>query len=358
LNQNPLFTAIVHTYYRPAFLRKAVAALRRQTYPNIEIILINDGATPETVQILTKAASADSRIKIVNFSENQFRWDDPCYLIKVCYNAALAEATGDYVWIQDDDDILADDYAEKMVALFQDNPACTTAAGMPVSISKDGYVNPVDLSENNVRPRYTPGYELAIDQISGSRMMFASPGTIFTIKRDVLLEAGGYHKSIEFSHLYGIVPFGVTGFDPSALFYWRHHEAQLSKQLSGKGWIGTQESLDLLEDWNLEERWSVFGADVSRRFVRSYKNRVYNSAASWFVISLYSFRIRAAIRIMLNAWLNTHFWTRVFVHAIARRNVANVVAPVIKPPLKLLFRLLPGFAKLAPRLSAKADRWT
>jgi hypothetical protein len=270
----------------------------------------------------------------------------------------LAEATGDYVWIQDDDDILADDYAEKMVALFQDNPECTTAAGLPVSMNADGEVNPVDLSGKNVRSRYTPGHELALDHISGSGRMFTAPGNIFTIKRDVLLEAGGYHRAIESSHLYGIVPFGVTGFDSTALFYWRHHEAQLNKQLSSKGWIGTNESLDLLKDWNLEERWSVFGADVSRRFVRTYKNWVYDTAARSLVIGLYSFRPRAAIRIMLNTWSNSHFWTRVFAHAVARRNVANVITPVIKPPLKFLFRILPGLAKLAPGLGAKAERWS
>jgi glycosyltransferase involved in cell wall biosynthesis len=358
MENQPLFSAIIHTYNRPHLLKISLEALQRQTYSNIEIILVNNGGTPDTISYLESIKHQDPRIKVVDFAENQYHPDDPMLIVEICWNAGLAEATGDYVWVQEDDDYLAPEYAEKMVALFQHNPECTTAAGLPVSINEDGQVNPVDLSGKNVRPRYTPGYELAMDQFSGSRKMFAAPGSIFTIKRDVLLEAGGYHRSIESSHLYGIVPFGVTGFDPNALFYWRHHEAQLNKQLSVKGWIGTNESLDLLRDWNLEERWSVFGADVSRRFVWSYKNQVYDAAASWFVISLYSFRPRAAIRIMLNAWLNTHFWTRVFAHAVARRNIANVIAPVIKPPLKILFRILPGLAKLIPGLGAKVDRWT
>ena len=357
MTQNPLFSAILLTYNRPAFLKKSVESLQRQTHSNIEIILINNGGTQETLDFLRDVAASDNRIVVVNFEENQFSWDDPGIVIDVCWNAGLAKATGEYVWIQNDDDILADDYAEKMVALFQNNSECTTAAGLPVSMGDDGQVNPVELSENNVRSRYTPGYELALDQIFGTRTMFSAPGTIFTIKRDVLLEAGGYHKAIEDSHLYGIVPFGVTGFDPRALFYWRNHKAQLNKQLSSKGWIGTDDSLDLLKEWDLEERWSVFGADVSRRFVRSYKNRVHDSAARWFVITLYSFRLSAAIRIMLNECSTTNFWTRVVAHAVARQNIANAVGLMIKPPLKGLFRILPGLAKLTPRLSAKVDRW-
>jgi hypothetical protein len=237
-----------------------------------------------------------------------------------------------------------------MVALFQGNPECTTAAGLPVSIDIDGKVNESHLRDRNMRPKYTPGRTLALDYLSGSGKMFSSPGTIFTIKRDVLLKAGGYHRSIEFSHVYGIVPFGVTGFDPTALFYWRHHEGQLNKQLSGKGWIGTDESLDLLEDWNLEERWSVFGADVARHFVGSYKKDVYDRAAVWFVVNLYSFRPRPAIRIMRNVWSHTHFWTRAFSHALERKYFAKVIGPVIKPPLKLLFRTWPALARLTPTL--------
>jgi len=358
MGNQPLFSAIIHTYNRPHLLKISLEALQRQTYSNIEIILVNNGGTPDTISYLESIKHQDPRIKVVDFAENQYSPDDPMLIVEICWNAGLAEATGDYVWVQEDDDYFAPDYVEKMVALFEGNPECTTAAGLPVSIDIDGNINDVRLRDVNLRPRYIAGHEVALDTLTGSRKLFAAPGTIFTIKRNVLLEAGGYHKAVESSQLYGIVPFGITGFDSSALFFWRHHEGQVNKQLSDKGWIGTNESLDLLRDWNLEERWSVFGADVSRRFVRSYKNQVYEEAASWFVISLYNFRPKAAIRIMLNTWLSTHFWTRVFAHAVARRNIANVIAPVIKPPLKILFRILPGLAKLIPGLGAKVDRWT
>ena len=53
----PVFTAIVCTYNRPALLMEAVAALRRQTYENMEIILINNGATAETVAYLHEVHS-------------------------------------------------------------------------------------------------------------------------------------------------------------------------------------------------------------------------------------------------------------------------------------------------------------
>lgn len=47
----------------------------------------------------------------------------------------------------------------------------------------------------------------------GTQTMYTAPGTIFTIKRDVLIQTGGFHRAMEDGHLYGIVPFGITGFD-------------------------------------------------------------------------------------------------------------------------------------------------
>ena len=109
VRQLSLFTAIVHTYNRPALLRKAVEALERQAYANLEIILINNGATAATVEYLQEVASADNRIKLVHFAENQFSWDDPTKYIAICWNAASGEAAGEDVWAQEDDDLIADD---------------------------------------------------------------------------------------------------------------------------------------------------------------------------------------------------------------------------------------------------------
>ena len=123
---------------------------------------------------------------------------------------------------------MALDYVERMVRLFEDNPDCTTAAGRYVSIYEDDSVNKEELNnrKTNFRPRYMPGHELALATLKrkDAGTIFSAPGTIFTLKRDVFLKYGGFHRAIEWSQLYGIVPFGVTGFDEDAIYYWRRHE--------------------------------------------------------------------------------------------------------------------------------------
>jgi len=358
---NPkIFTAIIDTYYRPALLKEAVAAILRQTYSNLELILVNNGATPETVDYLYEIEAHDHRVKLVHFEENQFSWDDPQKLIDICLNAALKVATGEYVWYQGDDDLISDNYAEKMVSLFEGNSECITAAGLPIVIDIDGHIMDTKPRVSNIRPRYMPGNLLALDQLRGGNM-FGAPGCIFTVRRDALVKAGGFNRALEPSYLYGIVPFGITGFDETAVLFARNHSGQLNKLLMAKGWMGIDENLSMVKDCSIEERWSVFGTGVARGVVRSFKRKLYNQAASGFVTHVYAFRPRAALPIIWRMWFRPYFWTRVFVNATDPKKIRNLIGPIIKPTLKRLFQTWPSLATLSPvlaRLREKSEVWS
>ena len=194
---NPhLVTAILITYNRPDLLKESVGALLRQTYDNLEVILINNGGTGETSEYLNQVAASDARVRLMHYEENQWSLDEPQKYIRVCLNDALWQATGDYVWFNADDDFIADDYLEKMVALFKGNPECTTSAGIPVSVDIDGNLFGSGPRTTNFRPRYMPGHELVLRVLRGDKKVFSSPGYMFTVRRDALLQAGGYHPAI------------------------------------------------------------------------------------------------------------------------------------------------------------------
>lgn len=339
-----IFTVIMDTFYRPALLREAVEALFRQTYGDLEIILVNNGATPETVDYLYQVEREDRRVKLVHFAENQFSLDDPLKMVDTCLNAALSIATGDFVFYQSDDDLIADDYAEKMVALFRENDACTTAAGLPVGIDINGkrLDDPASRS-TNFRPRHMPGHDLALEVANGNRRVFSAPGTIFSIRRDVLVRSGGFHRCVDWSHLFGIVPFGITGFDESALLYWRRHDGQLNLQLTTRGFIGAKESFDLIRSWKIGHYWEQQYGGVAARSVVDYMvGSICKSAANWFAINLVHFRVRGAWRILRQAWHLHGFWCRVpsQIAIRSRQRIINIIRPIVPAPLRQAIKAL------------------
>jgi hypothetical protein len=271
-------------------------------------------------------------------------------MLDTCLNAGLRIATGDYVWYQADDDLIADDYAEKMVALFRGCPDCTTAAGLPVGIDAQGrWLDDPQTRKTNFRPRYMPGHELALGLASGNRRLFSAPGTIFTIRREALVRAGGYHRCIELSHLYGIVPFGTTGFDETAHFYWRRHEGQLNKLLTASGWLGIDEQFSWLREWELERRWrDRFGEEAAKVVVGSLQKQLCQGAANWVAISLTHLRLRAAWRIASKLWRQPGFWrllprqlvvrSRQRLFEVARQAVPRPVRGALKAAIRGLQR--------------------
>ena len=342
--KSKLFTIILHTFNRPHCLKISVDALLNQTYDNLEIILIDDGATEEAKECLYEFERKDKRVKLLHYKENQFRWDDPHRLITVCYNDALKMATGEYVWHQDDDDVLAEDYIEKMANLFQRNPECISAAGLPISMDAKGNVYEKEISERttNYRPRYMPGHILALESFKGGSHIQA-PGQIFSFKKDVLQKYGGFTRSYEEHQLWGIVPFGVTGFDETAYFYWRRHEGQLNSMLSSQGWIGTKETFSMIVDLDLQRKWTVYGIDTARSVVHQIKHRQAKVAAVWFAKNVLSLHIVASLRIVRDIWFQPSFWLylpKIFIKEFIKKLV-YIILPLSAPFLNYVDKKCP-----------------
>lgn len=354
MGESPLFSVIIDTYYRPALLRLAVGALRRQTYGNLDIILVNNGATAETIDYLYEVEAADKRVKLIHFPENRkYLVDSPDGMVQACYSAGLHAATGDYVFHQADDDLMADDYVEKMVALFQGHPNCTTAAGRPVSINLDGERLDPEPRSSNYRSRYTPGHLVVLDYLRGGAM-FSAAGEVFAIRREVLIAAGGYRCAVEEGQLYGIVPFGTTGFDETALFYWRRHDGQLNRALTASGSVGVMENLNLLRDCDIKGRWRAFGEDVAQEVVARIETRVLDGAAGWVLTNLHEFRPRSSFRIVTTCYRRPLFW-----RGLLRRLWARPMTPVslaAKWVLRAIFHVVPRRVPLTPRIEALRSR--
>lgn len=233
----PILTVFIDCYYRLDLVKQSIHSVLLQDYPNVELILIDNGADSDVAEYLAEIHKNVPNTSLIKFSVNQFTWNDPEKPV-ICWNAALIHAKGEYNFHLGYDDCISPNFASRMVALFIENRDCITAAPMPISIDDFGKVNPSSLSERNTRGRYTDGCDLAFDFIQGNpRKLLAAPGGIFVIKRETLLQHGGYDRMSDLSQILKYAILGVSGFDREAALYWRHHEGQLSKQAKRKGMI-------------------------------------------------------------------------------------------------------------------------
>ena len=108
---NPLVSIILPTYNHGAFLKSAIESIREQDYLNLELIIINDGSTDDTSEIL-RNLPPDSRIKIIN-QDNKG--------LPNSLNNGFKVANGDFLTWTSADNVLASDCISKLVAAANEN---------------------------------------------------------------------------------------------------------------------------------------------------------------------------------------------------------------------------------------------
>lgn len=104
--ENKKVSVVVPIYNVEDYLNKCVNTIVNQTYKNLEIILVDDGAKDNSGALCDKWAEKDDRIKVVH-KENGG--------LSSARNAGMDVATGDYIMFEDSDDWLEVELIEKCV---------------------------------------------------------------------------------------------------------------------------------------------------------------------------------------------------------------------------------------------------
>lgn len=126
---------IIPVYNTEKYLRKCLDSVVQQTYPQMEIICVDDGSTDLSGKIVDEYSTRDSRIIAVhqpNAGESAAR------------NTGLGLATGEYIGFMDCDDWIEPDMYETLVELLEENDAdmaigswfCETEISQPIKNEK------------------------------------------------------------------------------------------------------------------------------------------------------------------------------------------------------------------------------
>lgn len=112
--QQALVTVVVPIYNVERYLDRCIESLVGQTYRNLEILLIDDGATDRCPEICDRWAQTDTRVRVVHQSNAG---------LGMTRNAGIRLARGEYLCLLDGDDYFTSDAVEKLVRKIQSEHA-------------------------------------------------------------------------------------------------------------------------------------------------------------------------------------------------------------------------------------------
>lgn len=115
LISNPKISIVIPCYNAEKYLRETLDCLQKQTIEDWECVIVNDGSTDGSLEILKEYSAKDSRYKYID-KEN----GGPA----IARNIAIAASSGRYILPLDADDIIAPSYAEKAIEYLDVHSKC------------------------------------------------------------------------------------------------------------------------------------------------------------------------------------------------------------------------------------------
>ncbi|MGA2687141.1 MAG: glycosyltransferase family A protein [Candidatus Korobacteraceae bacterium] len=214
----PVVSVVMPTYNGERFLRPAIESILSQCCRNFELLVVDDGSTDRTPSILREFAARDDRVIVLTNLRNLG--------IATATNRGLAAARGEYVALQDHDDISLPHRFQTQLDFLRSHPdvAAVGSAATLIDENGDAYAEfPLPCEEIDIK----------------WRLLFWGDAFHYTsimVKRSALLEIGGYDEDPAFRFSEAYDPFSRLAMQyhvtnvPESLVLWRRHVDATSLQ--------------------------------------------------------------------------------------------------------------------------------
>ena len=112
VTNNPLVSVIIPVYNKRKFIKETIDSVVNQSYQNFEIIVVNDGSTDDSLDIVNSLN--DSRLRV--FSQ-------PNSGVERARNYGFSNSVGSFITFHDADDLMSQDRLQKQIDFFVSNEA-------------------------------------------------------------------------------------------------------------------------------------------------------------------------------------------------------------------------------------------
>jgi glycosyltransferase involved in cell wall biosynthesis len=207
-------TVVMPVYNGAQFLNEAIDSIRTQSFRNFEFLIVDDGSTDESLQILARHAAVDERIRILT-QENQG--------LIGSLNRAYCEAKGAFIARMDQDDVSRRYRLEIQMNFLARNPGLALVGAAIEIIDNVGrHLGVIRLPES---PEQIRAHMRALG------CALAHPTVLF--RRDAVLQTGGLRKAYRHAEDYDLwlrmlEQFDFTNLQDVLLEYRRHNTSTSS----------------------------------------------------------------------------------------------------------------------------------
>lgn len=110
---NPLVSVVMSVYNSEKYLKEAIESILNQTYTNFEFIIVNDGSTDSSLDIIQEYMKKDERIVLISRDNKGLPYS---------LNEGIEKAKGRYIARMDADDISLSTRFEEQIKFMEENP--------------------------------------------------------------------------------------------------------------------------------------------------------------------------------------------------------------------------------------------
>jgi glycosyltransferase involved in cell wall biosynthesis len=236
---DPFVTIITPTYNHENFISTCIESVLSQTYQNWEQIIIDDGSTDNTRDIISQYS--DERIKYLR-QENVGIWR-----LHETYNIALHLSHGNLIAILEGDDFWAPDKLDKQVPLFT-QPEIVLAFGRVTAIDPEGkplFNFPSKNKVSNNLCRYKILNQLLIENFIPSCTVICRKTTLDSIGG---FKQANYTPFVDYPTWLELSLKGCFLMDNSILGFYRQHLHQVSNVMREKMPSGPQYAMEFYQN--------------------------------------------------------------------------------------------------------------
>jgi glycosyltransferase involved in cell wall biosynthesis len=183
-------SAIIATYNRAYIVGEAIESILNQTYKNIELIVVDDGSTDNTREVLTQYGD---QIRVV-YQGNS----GPA----AAWNRGIRESRGSIITFLGSDDVWLPTFVERQVSLLHRagrSVPCCLANGL-LRFANGSQTTSFELA--SLHPDCKEGLWLNVTEMLATR--FVMCGQLIAIRREALQRIGGFDPSLRYLEDYDI----------------------------------------------------------------------------------------------------------------------------------------------------------